>query len=212
MMQLRTIARPRVFRIVLVAIICIVVAIIWMIGPYVWNMAVVMGMRPWNMRAHTRAEIIALADREPLRQHGQLYGEHAAVATIFSKGGGIDDGSEPAYLVFDRDGFLLRQHACFESMPGFLDSTRRVRGWYEKDTMFTLHDCTRVLRSLGSMKPFELDTASKPDYTVILGWNDYFRHAERKIDSFLVAIRTKPYTTRVLMVNTNAKDSSFITK
>jgi hypothetical protein len=62
------------------------------------------------------------------------------------------------------------------------------------------------------MKPFELDTASKPDYTVILGWNDYFRHAERKIDSFLVAIRTKPYTTRVLMVNTNAKDSSFITK
>lgn len=212
MMQLRTIARTRRSTFLLVAGICVVVGMAWMIGPSLWNMMVVMGMRPWNMRTHTRAEVVALADREPLRRHVQLYGDHASVVSLFWKGGGIEDGSEPAYLVFDRDGFLLRQHACFESMPGFLDSTRTVHGWFEKDTLLTLRECVHHLRLLGSMKPYELDTASKSDYTVILGWNDHFRHAERKIDSFLVAIRTKPYSTRVLMINTNAKDSSFLMK
>ncbi|MFM8568869.1 MAG: hypothetical protein ACKOB6_04615 [Candidatus Kapaibacterium sp.] len=87
-----------------------------------------------------------------------------------------------------------------------------VPGWFERDTSFRLDERIRDFRLLHSMMPFIPDSTRKTEYTVILGWNDHLRHAERKIDSFLVTVRTKPYSVRVLLVNTNAKDSSFTMK
>ena len=203
MMQFKTIAQSRVLRVIIIALAFSIVMLSVTIGPYLWNILVVMGMRPWNMRIHTRDEIIRLADRDPLKRETQLIGSDATITELFWKGGSIVRGSEPAYLVFNRDGFLLRQHACFESMPGFLDSTRKVRGWYTLDSTFRLGDYVRRLRCLISAVPYTPDRATKSDYTVLLGWNNYFRHAERKIDSFLLTVHQKPYSTRVLMINTN---------
>lgn len=203
MMQFKTIAQSRVIRVIVIGMVISTVFLSFTIGPYLWNILVVMGMRPWNMRIHTRDEIIKLADRDPLKRETQLIGSDSTITELFWKGGSIDRGSEPAYLVFNRDGFLLRQHACFESMPGFLDSTRKVRGWYTLDSTFRLSDYVGRLRYLNSAVPYAPDTAEKTDFTVLLGWNNYFRHAERKIDSFLLAVHQKPYSTRVLMINTN---------
>lgn len=212
MKQRETIVRTRTFKIVVVLFLCLFAAGTWMIGPTVWNMAVVLGVRPWNMRPHSRQEVLTMTEREPLRSGIHLIGKRERISALFKQGGDIDEGGEPAYLVFDRDGFLLRQHACFESMPGFLDSTMTVPGWFERDTSFRLDERIRDFRLLHSMMPFIPDSTRKTEYTVILGWNDHLRHAERKIDSFLVAVRTKPYSVRVLLVNTNAKDSSFTMK
>jgi hypothetical protein len=119
------------------------------------------------------------------------------------------EGGEPCFLVFNRDGFLMRQHCCFESVPGFLDSTRNNPRWYSVDTTIRLDDFISGLRDLKTERPYVLDTSSKTEYTVVYGWTDYFAHGERKLDSFLLSIPQRPYSANVLLLNMNAHDSSF---
>ncbi|MFM2134296.1 MAG: hypothetical protein RL156_1577 [Bacteroidota bacterium] len=209
MMHLQTIARKKWIKITAAVIAVLSLVGIIVIGPSLWTTFVVVGFQPWNIRVHSYEEITEMARLDPMRREVHLYGDHKSVISLFKRAGEMDEGSEPKYLLFDRDGFLMRQHACYESCPGFIDSARKLRGWYTLDTTIRFPSCITGMRELFSKKLYTPDTSNKPDYTVLFGWDDYFRHGQRKLDSFLLSVHTKPYTTRVLLINTNGKDSSF---
>ena len=209
MMHLQTIARKKWIKITAAVIAVLSFAGIIVLGPSLWDTFVVIGYQPWNVRDHSYEEITAMARRDPMRREVHLYGDHKSVISLFKRAGDMDEGSEPKYLLFNRDGFLMRQHACYESCPGFIDSARKLSGWYTVDTTIRFPSCITGMRELFSKKLFTSDTMSRTDYTVLFGWDDYFRHGSRKLDTFLYAVHSKPYTTRVLLINTNRKDSSF---
>ena len=209
MKHLMAIARRRSFKVLWVLLSLVLITMTVLFGPYLWHTFVVTGLRPWNLRVHSRDDVLALVDREPLRRFDHVYGNQKQIAALFNRASGYEEGDEPSYLVFNRDGFLMRQHCCYESVPGFLDSTHNIHGWYSLDTTIRLLDFVSTFRDLRTQRPYELDTTKKAEYTVVYGWTDYFAHGESKLDSLLSILPRRSYSAKLILLNMNVHDSSF---
>ncbi len=168
-----------------------------------WLNFVTLGQRPWNNRGYTRAEILHFAKEEQILAHKNGYLIDRTDLRSDENQPGDNTMTMPLYRVFDRSGRQLAQHCCFESVPGFIDSTAQNPRWSKPQELRRLSDFLSHIRLLESNEVPQLNTADNSDYTILYYWDTTLLYNIQKFRAFLERCQHMPWRCTVISVNAN---------
>ncbi len=179
-------------------------------GVYLWLIFGTLGQRPWNDRTYTPAEILSYAKSDSIC--ADLLCQLQNPQDLRSDELDAHDPSRviPLYRVFNAEGRLLRQHCCFESIPGFLDSTVHNPRWATAETEVRLPDFLRNLALIEAAPGYKHDSlsASFSGYTVLYYWDTTLRYNIEKLRTLIRHLKAGTVPCRIISINYNRVQTS----
>ncbi len=189
----------------------LLIVLVSIVALYVLGVAllrfVYLGVKPWNDHSYTLPQIREFRDEEGLRSDIDCYLIDNRDLHSVDTDSNDSTRTLPQYRVFDAKGHLLRQHCCFESTPGFLDSTLNDKRWSTRDDYASLARYLSHLRRLDNNLEPQLDSIPEGTYVVLYYWETTLGYNVRKMRRVLEHAKNTTARWIVIGVNCSRIDS-----